>query len=346
VSDFEILVGDCRQALKLLGDAAIDCVVCDPPYELGFMGKAWDASGVAYDPAVWREVLRVLKPGGHVVAFGGTRTYHRMASAIEDAGFEVRDMLEWLYGSGFPKSLDVSKAIDATLGLPVTPEAAKWKGWGTALKPAHEPVVLARKPLGNTVARTVLEHGTGALNIGATRVGTEERHNPPAVTKWTDQGYQGRAAEGKNVSGRWPSNIAVDEAVAADLGSVAPYFYCAKPSTAERDAGLEGFAVRTGGDLTAREDGTAGLRSPRAGAGRGGGRRNHHPTVKPIALMRWLCRLVCPPGGVVLDPFTGSGTTGCAAVLEGFDFLGVEMDPEYVKLAEARIAHWKMKEPT
>ncbi len=431
-----LLCGDSR-ALEL-GERTVDAVVCDPPYELGFMGKRWDATGIAYDVDLWRRVLRALKPGGHLLAFGGTRTYHRLACAIEDAGFEVRDSLHWLYGSGFPKSRNVSKDIDDGLGAerpvvganpnhravsgmeyagiyaggntgaavltaPATPEAQRWDGWGTALKPAHEPIILARRPLEGTIAGNVLAHGTGALNVDGCRIGDEVRWNHPVTGSDDDGavyelGMRGRG-EGTLAEGRWPANVVLshDHAcqqypdqgnvwrcapwcpvaeldrqsgqsragktmkprgrrpggfgdVGADRGDSRPngpqygdaggasrFFYCAKPSARERDFGCEALPVRTGGQLTDRSDGSAGLSSPRAGAGRQGGRRNYHPTVKPIELMRWLCRLVTPPGGVVLDPFCGSGTTGIAAVREGLAFVGVEQSDEYVEIARARI---------
>jgi hypothetical protein len=384
--------------MRGMDEASVDAVVTDPPYELGFMSKAWDRTGVAYQPETWREALRVLKPGGHLLAFGGTRTYHRLACAIEDAGFEIRDCLVWMYGSGFPKSLDVSKAIDKAAGAqrevigtdearlarlrnqldgsvstgeqwehgprdvsitaPATPEAARWQGWGTALKPAHEPIVLARKPLTGTVAANVQAHGTGALNVDGCRVGLVDgvddsqlrtmRRSERANDGWGMNTTGSDEPQVVNPAGRWPANVALDPEAAAmldeqsgerpgmsgggnhredyegglfgaidcshtargDSGGASRFFYCAKASRAERSVGLPN------------------------------GQRSSHPTVKPISLMRWLCRLVTPPGGTVLDPFAGSGTTGCAAVLEGFDFIGCERETEYVAIAEARIAWW------
>jgi site-specific DNA-methyltransferase (adenine-specific) len=273
------------------------------------MGKKWDSSGIAYNIEFWCEVLRVLKPGGHLLAFGGTRTYHRMTCAIEDAGFEIRDCLQWLYGSGFPKSKNIGD------------------GLGTALKPANEPIVLARKPLEGTVAANVQKWGTGAINIDGCRIGTSKRV-PGSVSRTAGLVLSGsvdgslrretgeEGGHNPNV-GRWPANVILDEDVVVALGEVSRYFYCAKTSPVEREAGLDSFPRATAGELTDREDGTAGLKSPRAGAGRSSsGRANVHPTVKPIALMRWLVRLATPPGGIVLDPFAGSGSTGCAAALE------------------------------
>jgi site-specific DNA-methyltransferase (adenine-specific) len=411
---YELHHGDNRTVLKTMADNSVDSIVCDPPYELGFMGKRWDASGIAYDATLWTECLRVLKPGGHLVAFGGTRTYHRMTVAIEDAGFEIRDSIIWMYGSGFPKSLDVSKAIDKnnkddqlarrlrftawvrstgltasqidkatgtnmgghyttqasqpaimtrqhldavrhlignvpdwvetevdirtteseawkarevvgektagmgsgkTFGMlqsegennqaekiiPITAphldSAKEWHGYGTAIKPAHENAVLARKPLTGTVADNVLTWGVGALNIDGCRVGSD--------------------------AGRWPANVILDEhaAEALDVQSDAGasrFFYIAKASRAEREAGLNAPA---------------------------GERACTHPTVKPIALMRHLVRLVTPKGGTVLDPFMGSGSTGCAAMLEGMRFVGIDITAEYVDIAERRIQHYLNQNP-
>ena len=426
-----ILKGNCLDTLKTLPDCSVDSIVTDPPYELGFMGKSWDNSGIAYSTELWAECLRVLKPGGHLLAFSGSRTYHRMVVAIEDSGFEIRDQIMWLYGSGFPKSLDVSKAIEGTLttgssnkkdfknlageqvergnwGIakaqqthgqretnydetagetrlgklaPTTPEAQQWEGWGTALKPAHEPIVVARKPLIGTVANNVLTYGTGALNIDGSRVGTNRP--PTSAQPFTAlRAMEGRTdlqkptPDERTDVGRWPANVihdGSDEVLAGfpdtgkstggrigkksmgdvtnvpagqyeagdpgygDSGSAARFFYCAKASKSERNAGLEGLPQQTGGKATGRVDGSAGLSSPRAGAGRTGGSANIHPTVKPLALMRYLVRLVTPPNGIVLDPFLGSGTTACAAILEGFEWIGCEMTEDYWPIIEARV---------
>jgi len=413
-----ILVGDNRERLRELGDATIDAVVTDPPYELGFMGKAWDATGIAYSVELWREVLRVLKPGGHLLAFGGSRTYHRLACAIEDAGFEIRDQIMWVYGSGFPKSLDVSKAIDKQAGAerevvasvcrgdragtsagimgtpvpridrlttPATDSAKQWQGWGTALKPAHEPIVVARRPLDGTVAQNVLWYGTGALNIDGCRVRRESGDTSHAGQRTLTFGHDAEPISGGDGSGGWSQNDAgrfpanfihdgSDEVLALfpetaagqrnwnrrgamtgrsigshgiygtaapfstmsgynDSGSAARFFYCAKASRAEREAGLDDFAPKRESDRVS-DDGVGGD-NPRNRTNTP--RRNHHPTVKPITLMRYLIRLVTPPGGVVLDPFTGSGTTGIAARLEGCQFIGIELSPEYAEIARARI---------
>lgn len=345
---WSVVESDCIEAMRAMPASFVDSIVTDPPYELGFMGKRWDSTGIAYSVDLWREALRVLKPGGHLLAFGGTRTYHRMACAIEDAGFDIRDSLHWVYGSGFPKSLSLD---------------GDWAGWGTALKPAHEPIAMARKPLGATVAASLQAWGTGALNVAASRT-----HGPDVSG---DRVRHGGGAHSDKIQqldpdkrnpippGRWPTNLLLThllgchEAVCepgcpvlemdaqGGAGGASRFFPCfrytAKPSRKERDRGLEGLPAATAGEATDRKEGSAGLRSPRAGAGRTGGAKNTHPTVKPVALMEWLVRLVTPPGGLVLDPFLGSGTTGMAAVGLGFSFLGVERDPGYADLARRRI---------
>ena len=294
--------------------------------------------------------MRVLKPGAYAVVCASPRMGHLVTCGLEDAGFEIRDSLLWLYSQGFPKSLDVGKQLDRTSGaereiigtrknidsfpfvpgqgetfntkslnitVPATELAHQWDGWGTALKPAYEPIILARKPLGGrTVAQCVAAFGTGALNIDGCRL---ERNGD---------------------LGRWPPNVALDETAAARLdaeGGTSRFFYVAKASRDERERGCEDLPHKTAGDATDRQDGSAGLNSPRAGASRTHGARNHHPTVKPVALMRWLVRLVTPPGGLVLDPFAGSGTTGLACIKEQCRFLGIEREAEYVAIANARL---------
>jgi site-specific DNA-methyltransferase (adenine-specific) len=393
----KLLHGDCREILKSLPDASVDSIVTDPPYELGFMGKSWDSTGVAYDMKMWQECLRVLKPGGHLLAFGGSRTYHRLACAIEDAGFDVRDQIMWVYGSGFPKSHNISKAIDKAAGVerevigqklharkgvasaeerttigagafgearmgdittPATDGAKQWDGWGTALKPAHEPIVMARKPLDGTVANNVLTHGTGGINVDDCRVDfvSDEDRNE-STTKNQHQDFGTKPMTNNNVygdysmmqpanydpTGRFPANFIHDgsEEVTELLGNAARFFYCAKASKAERNAGLDGFENKSAGEVTNRKEGSAGLQNPRAGAGRTTGNKNFHPTVKPIALMRYLVRLVTPPNGLVLDPFAGSGSTLVAATIEKFDCIGIEMTDEYLPIIEARVAHAK-----
>lgn len=488
---FQLHAGDCIAVMRGMADASVDSIVTDPPYELGFMGKAWDSTGIANSVEMWREALRVLKPGGHLLAFSGSRTYHRMVVAIEDAGFEIRDQIMWLYGSGFPKSLDVSKAIDkvrddsaeglalgawlkaqreargfkqkdvaalwpsATGGLtgcvanwetlgkvpkwdqwlqlkafigfgdemdaevwrlngrkgtpgneredrevsapasnevfqptqrvinagtPVLDAARQWQGWGTALKPAHEPIVVARKPLIGTVASNVLMHGTGAINIDRCRIATSESLNGGAYAAIGGREVSASlSASGMNVpgkvvgadfvqpEGRWPANVIHDgsaEVVSmfpeasgqsgavtgeepssktnavygefngrpasqprGDMGSAARFFYCAKTSSEDRHEGLPMPGPQFSKGSTLRD-------AENLGTSRKG---NFHPTVKPTDLMRYLCRLVTPPGGLVLDPFMGSGSTGKAAVLEGFRFIGIDLEAAHVAIAQARI---------
>jgi site-specific DNA-methyltransferase (adenine-specific) len=370
-----IHLGDCREIIATLPDCSIDSIVTDPPYELGFMGKKWDTSGIAYDLELWTECLRVLKPGGHLLAFGGTRTYHRMACAIEDAGIEIRDSIHWLYGSGFPKSLDVSKAIDKAAGAerevvgvgaaacewiergepcpghgddngrygetvhapataPATDAARQWSGYGTALKPAHEPIVVARKPLVGTVAANVQQHGTGALNIDGARVGTDDSLPVAGGDHVTTNRVFGKGlgvSSGRSamLGGRWPANVITDGSIDAEW---VRYFYVAKPSKRERNAGLDKLPQMLGGSFEGGNDKRKGDK-PQMTL-----RANHHPTVKPLALMRYLVRLVTPPGGIVLEPFAGSGTTLAAAVLEGFNAIGCELTEDYLPIIEGRIA--------
>lgn len=402
----KLINADCIEAIKAMPDNSVDSIVTDPPYELGFMGKSWDASGIAFNVEVWREALRVMKPGGHLIAFSGSRTYHRMAVAIEDAGFEIRDQIMWVYGSGFPKSHNISKGIDKAAGAereiigetkkgaqtestgrygawgdgitptaPSTDAAKQWDGWGTALKPAHEPMVLARKPLIGTVANNVLTHGTGGLNIDGSRVEGREVSQSRGA-KETSNTYSSISVSSLENAypkdlGRWPANFihdGSDEVVVLfpnvkgatsrtnasreasenamfgggfagtvfDDGlntSAARFFYCAKASKRDRNEGLDGFEVKR--DHDGRRDGGVGGDNPRNRTNNA--KLNHHPTVKPTTLMQYLVRLVTPPGGVVLDPFMGSGSTGKACAYEGFDFIGIDQSAEYVAIAQARI---------
>lgn len=316
-------IGNNLEVLPTLPDNSVDAIVTDPPYGLVFMGKDWDKD--VPGPDTWRECLRVLKPGGHLLAFAGTRTQHKMATAIELAGFEVRDLIAWVYGSGFPKSLNVGKKMQ------------QWDGWGTALKPAMEPITVARKPLEGTVVANVLKHGTGAINIDACRVEHNEDLSVERLPKQMDTNGQGWGF--KSVSrgneGRWPANLIHDgsEEPVSLLGDAARFFYCPKANKKDRDEGCEEMPEVRESDR--EKDNGIGGDNPRNRTNNP--RKNYHPTVKPTDLMRYLCRLVTPPGGTVLDPFTGSGSTGKAAILEGFNFIGIELSPEYAAIAEARI---------
>jgi DNA modification methylase len=469
--------------MAAMAEGSVDAIVCDPPYELAFMGRAWDQQGVAYDPATWAQALRVLKPGAHLLAFGGTRTFHRVTVAIEDAGFEIRDCLSWLYGSGFPKSLDVSKAIDKRPGVTrhaefaahlrermaakgysntfdvaeavigrrtgavanwqkyqwpeakwwpalrdlldldeswgdviaeadrektgerevgklavapgqsadrsatsidltsaATPDAEQWQGWGTALKPAWEPIVVARKPLAATVAANVLAHGTGALNVDGCRIAGSVPQTTHGVFSRQGELYGKFRDEPEpsmvNASGRWPANtvlshdeccVPIGERRVRGSSGVRVLWACipgcpvrmldeqsgnlrargnVSPTRREQSGGVTGWGIGPDGPADVGDAGGASrffycAKASRAERNAGiPANRNVHPTVKPIDLMRWLVRLVTPPGGTVLDPFAGSGTTGCAVLLEGFDFIGCEREAEYVEIAKARIAWW------
>lgn len=403
----KLLNGDCIEEMAKLEENSVDAIVTDPPYELGFMGKAWDSSMISFNPDTWRQALRILKPGGHLLAAGIGRTHHRLMCAIEDAGFEIRDCVYHAFGSGFPKSLDVSKAIDKAAGAerdiiyrgdepgregrkvkkkmpqpedwgkdsrepddyvvtaPATPEAVKWNGWGTALKPSIEVWALARKPLSEkTVAQNVLRWGTGALNIDGCRIATKDDIsgiNRQMGANFSDDAYEWPGAiTPSHLQGRWPSHFILShheecngichpdcpvrmldeqsgelkgpwgkESESAnctswfsgrtnsygglyrDTGAAARFFYCAKSSRAERNLGLPKGMV------------------------------SGHPTVKPLKLMAYLCRLITPPNGIILDCFMGSGATGCAAMQEGFGFIGIEKNPEYFEIAKHRIEYWQ-----
>ena len=338
--------GDCLAVLKTLDDASVDAVVTDPPYLIDFMGKGWDsADGIAGKPEVWAECLRVLKPGGHLLAFGATRTYHRMTCAIEDAGFEIRDSIHWVYGSGFPKSLNIGD------------------GRGTALKPAHEPVVVARKPLAGTVAANVERYGTGALNIDASRVSAVQGDEPLRWAHGRSMGFHGAKDNGPcealTSAGRWPPNIVLShaedctESACDETCAVAELDRQSGVSKA-RHNGVTSYAYQRLSRVAFKDDkrisntfgyGDSGgasrffpvFRYQAKASRKERGEGNLHPTVKPVALMEWLVALVTPPNGVVLDPFTGSGTTGVAAVRKGFQFIGIEREDEYLAIARARI---------
>jgi DNA modification methylase len=370
----KLINADCIEAMKAMPDNSVDSIVTDPPYELGFMGKSWDASGIAFNIEVWQEALRVIKPGGHLIAFSGSRTYHRMAVAIEDAGFQIRDQIMWVYGSGFPKSHNIEKAINKVDGVEFlekpasgvgfmnaegaggynttinqleqvgdsTERAAQWDGWGTALKPAHEPMVLARKPLEGTVANNVLTFGVGGLNIDATRVGSEggtfKASKPDGISNGIyGEGINGKVDIGDLNAGRFPANFIHDgsDEVNELLGEPARFFYCAKASKRDRNEGLDGFEVKEKRYMaTANGTGETSIGMDRFTTNPVA---NHHPTVKPTSLMQYLVRLVTPPNGIVLDPFMGSGSTGKACAYEGFDFIGIDQSAEYVAIAQARI---------
>ena len=315
---FELHHGNCLDILRTMPDAFVDAVVTDPPYGLSFMGKRWDYDVPSVE--IWEQCLRVLKPGGYLLAFAGTRTQHRMAVRIEDAGFEIRDMIAWMYGSGFPKSHNLQ---------------GDRQGWGTALKPAMEPITMARKPFKGTVADNVLAYGTGAINIDGCRIGFEHRYNPPTHKTSTVAlgSFANCSGEGSTVDGRWPANVLHDgcDDVLRGMGEAARFFYTPKACKEDRDDGCE--------MMEARQYSHDGRDTPIENAYQcnESEARNFHPTVKPTDLMRYLCRMVTPPGGVVLDPFTGSGSTGRGAILEGFSFIGCEMDADYIKIAKARI---------
>ena len=332
--------------MKKMPDNSVDAVVTDPPYGLSFMGKKWDYDVPSVE--VWCECLRVLKPGGHLLAFAGSRTYHRLVVNVEDAGFEIRDQIMWVYGSGFPKSHNIGH------------KAEEWVGWGSALKPAHEPIVLARKPLIGTIVENVLEHGTGGLNIDGCRVGDtvetwpSSRSYPLRTKHNSGDSYGSSNAKTEKTqeapAGRFPANFihdGSDEVASLFPEEKARFFYCAKAGKAERNAGLEAFEDKkshhNSGGIGRKVSVEKRLKQGKENAPI---MKNIHPTVKPIALMRYLCRLVTPPNGVVLDPFMGSGTTGVGAVAEGFDFIGIEMDEEYLKIADARIKHAQREHKT
>jgi len=326
--------GDCREVMATLEAESVDSLVTDPPYGLSFMGNGWDhgVPGVEF----WAEALRVAKSGAHLLAFGGTRTYHRLACAIEDAGWEIRDCVMWVYGSGFPKSHNLK---------------GEWQGWGTALKPAWEPILVARKPLVGTVAENVLTHGTGAINVDGCRVGICKNDdifskNPHTVGTIGASGIYGSGKPtGYTVPpGRWPANLIHDgseEVVGLfpEAPSAGQYTKSMnKPETPNNGAIFRFGDTCKRSNSYANETGSAARFFYCAKASRADrGSDNKHPTVKPTALMRYLCRLVTPPGGVVLDPFTGSGSTGKAAILEGFQFIGIEREAEYVEIAKARL---------
>jgi len=415
-----VICGRCEVVLKDFPDNSVDALVTDPPYGLKFMNKKWDCDVPGVE--IWKEIFRVLKPGAHILCFAGTRTYHRMVCNIEDSGFIIRDMIQWLYGSGFPKNMDVSKAIDKQAGAkretirtvragfgkrngikdkdggifqnslpenlkqvdvtaPATDQAKQWDGWGTALKPANEPICLAMKPISEkTIADNVLKWGTGGINIDESRVGDYgARFNGRKVDS-DIYGKYGTAKPKEDYNkGRWPANIILDEEAGemldeqsgqsksssgfrglqnsgrhggvadlgdnikegtnsirghSDSGGASRFFYCPKASQEERNIGLEDLPERTTDDGRKKTNDTAYQRGKTL-------RRNNHPTVKPLELMRYLVRMITPPGGIVLDSFFGSGTTGMAAVKEGFDYIGIEESDKDCEMSRLRIAAMK-----
>jgi site-specific DNA-methyltransferase (adenine-specific) len=422
---YQILHGNNLDILPTLADNSIDSIVTDPPYELGFMGKKWDSSGIAYSVELWQQCLRVLKPGGHLLAFSGSRTYHRMVVSIEDAGFEIRDMISWISNKTFPKSLNIGKAIDKAAGAerevigkhsapagkspvmtgsrtvteagfwargdtdvditaPATDEAKQWDGWGTALKPTVEPIVMARKPIEGTVANNVLTYGTGGLNIDGSRIKAHGDNLNGGKRGGTDnevyaKGLGNSSGKSSELDGRWPANLIIDQDTAElldeqtshlhaagnkkdtadgldkgyesssfemsykgranrthnDSGGASRFFYVAKASKRDRNEGLEELPLGQSKFGNQKETVDGSLNSKH----RGEPRQNFHPTVKPTSLMEYLIKLVTPPNGTVLDPFTGSGSTGKAAILQGFDFIGIEMTEEYLPIIEGRLKH-------
>ncbi len=385
MSNYLIHNDDCLKVLDRMPPNTIDCVITDPPYEMNFMGKGWDNAGVSFDKTTWQKCLKVLKPGGYLVAFGGTRTYHRIACAIEDAGFEIRDCIMWLYGSGFPKSHNIGLSIDKLNGCPdrghriatanryhpdgtlepngeklkpyetKTEEAHKWNGWGTALKPSYEPIIVARKPIEGTVAKNCLKYGVGGLNIDECRVAFNGDMWKTQKSGSSSRAYQSEettTAGGMCIAnnlGRFPANTILDTGEGEEWRR---YFYCAKASKKDRDEGLEELEEKKTGELQGgRKEGSAGsimlnengTTRVNPYAGTGAPKKNSHPTVKPTALMQYLIRLVAPKGATILDPFMGSGSTGKAVIYEnkernaGYNFIGIEKDAEYCKIAEARI---------
>ena len=379
IMEYKLILGDCLHKLKELEDNSIDSIVTDPPYGISFMGKKWDYDVPSVD--IWKECYRILKPGGHLLSFSSPRTYHRMAVNVEDAGFEIRDQIMWVYGSGFPKSHNVGKAIDKKLGnerkvvgisndgagnndiyikgeskrsemsllagynkeIEITKGTSQYEGWGTALKPAHEPIVMARKPFKGDVCSNVLEYGTGAINIDACKISYMDKNDRSGWHKSGANGSKGyldsdtfkiRSMSGEEISertslGRWPANFIHN----GSEEEWSKFFYCPKASKKDRNEGCE--------ELEEKQYSSDGRETPIENAYQRNNSisSNSHPTVKPTDLMRYLCRLVTPKNGTVLDPFMGSGSTGKAAIQEGYNFIGIELSEEYLNIAEKRIKH-------
>ena len=370
----QLIVGDCLEELDKIEENSVDAIITDPPYELNFMGRGWDNAGVSFNKNTWEKCLRVLKPGGHLLAFGGSRTFHRIACAIEDAGFDIRDTIMWIYGSGFSKSMNIGLALDKKKGVEVKEAQNEWAGWGTCLKPAFEPIIVARKPFKGTLVNNILEYGVGGLNIDECRVGGETilSHNAPKGTFAGGEPDRGSDTSSYHTAiGRFPANIIHDGSEEA-TGGMPKTKGCQGKGFKKGD--YKSSAVNTTfsrGDCVpyndfgsasryfycakaSRKDRDEGLDEfELVDAGVGAliddnrnntePRRNVHPTVKPTALMQYLVRLVCPKGSVILDPFMGSGSTGKAVAYEnkersaGYSFIGIEQNPEYVEIAKARI---------
>jgi len=348
----EVIHGDCLDVMRGMEPESVDTIITDPPYGLAFMGQQWD-HGVPGVP-FWTAALRVAKPGAMMLAFGGTRTHHRLMCAIEDAGWEIRDCMMWLYGSGFPKSHDISKAIGKAAGVETTPAtdlARQWGGWGTALKPAWEPIVVAMKPLDGTFAQNAEKWGVAGLWIDGGRIGTDEdcarkrtlvSDTSAPFGKGAEMGGNGRPA------GRFPANVILDEDAGAMLDEQSGECGAFAPVKRGHDGKSQGIY----GDFAQKGDDGASFHNDSGGASRffycakvsraertdGGRIDNNHPTVKPVSLLRYLCRLTkTPTGGLVLDPFTGSGSTGIACIEEERDFIGIESNADYVEIARRRI---------
>jgi site-specific DNA-methyltransferase (adenine-specific) len=379
--DYKLYQGSMLDMLEVIEPNSIDSIVCDPPYELNFMGKGWDNSGIAFQPNTWKKCYEVLKPGGYLLAFGGSRTFHRIACAIEDAGFEIRNTIMWLYGSGFPKSQNIGKMYDKKMGnereivgetkigktslgdgsgwdtsqnmkdlkatgkLDITKGTSKFEGWGSALKPSYEPIIVARKPFKGSLVDNVIENGVGGINIDECRVGTEiitqlQKDMKPYNNNKMGVGYSTQMTGiTTQTIGRFPANtILTYDEEEFDTESWLRYFYCAKASKKDRDEGLDTFNQEKVND---------GRQTPIDNAFQRGEtlRKNTHPTVKPTELMQYLVRLVSPDGATILDPFNGSGSTGKAVMYENkernknYKYIGIELTEEYLPIAKARIEY-------
>ena len=383
---YKIYNGDMLDMLQVIKPESIDAIVCDPPYELGFMNKSWDSTGIAFKKETWQNCFEVLKPGGYLLAFGGSRTYHRIACAIEDAGFEIRDCIMYLYGTGFSKSYNIGLAIDKKNGVdnrtgnirtdgvnnqnicydfkamkPKFEERIaqnEWQGWGTCLKPAYEPIIVARKPFKGSVVDNIIKYRVGGINIDECKIGNEKRTQFVGKSNGRIYSeYSQKNAHFETVEGRFPANVITDgsEEVAKGMPnttstpiaeeSAMRYFYSAKASKKDRDEGLEAFEERKTTDGCIR----ANVETARKFGANSALRKNIHPTCKPTELMQYLVRLVSPKGATILDPFMGSGSTGKAVMFENrecdanYKFIGIELTDEYLPIAQARIEYARDK---